>query len=427
MPNRWSPEPGPEIRDRPGSSSTGPSRSRSTTSPAGSAAPPKTPRTCSRRPSSRSAGASGGTGRREASGAGSGPSPPARRSCGSGATSTARPMSCTTRSSGTRREDNHLRMDLEAALERLSETSRAVVWLHDVEGYTHEEIAGDDGQDPELLEVAAGPGAAAAPALARGGGGGMTPSDNGDAGRACGSRGRSRATPRPGSIWRAAPSARPSWSGCTSGWPGSRRCRRSGPAGTAGPRCRARFRAERRRRRTGAVAGLVGLAAAASIALAVSASGRMAQPVARHGRAADHQAMARSQALESALSQYNPEGRVLDGRTAGIAQELEDRIARVDRELEMAELLRAAGARRAAAEALARAGRTARRAGGRPRHPRQQRGALSPEEIGYAPFIVLAAGMRWRDPLPASVGPGAGSAGLRRSRSSSGSTGAPTG
>lgn len=40
-----------------------------------------------------------------------------------------------------RREDTHLRMDLEAALERLPETSRAVVWLHDVEGYTHEEIA----------------------------------------------------------------------------------------------------------------------------------------------------------------------------------------------------------------------------------------------------------------------------------------------
>jgi RNA polymerase sigma-70 factor (ECF subfamily) len=34
-----------------------------------------------------------------------------------------------------------LRMDLETALDRLSETSRAVVWLHDVEGYTHEEIA----------------------------------------------------------------------------------------------------------------------------------------------------------------------------------------------------------------------------------------------------------------------------------------------
>jgi len=32
------------------------------------------------------------------------------------------------------------RVDLERALENLSETSRAVVWLHDVEGYTHEEI-----------------------------------------------------------------------------------------------------------------------------------------------------------------------------------------------------------------------------------------------------------------------------------------------
>ena len=40
-----------------------------------------------------------------------------------------------------RREDSGLRMDLEAALERLHPTSRAVVWLHDVEGYTHEEIA----------------------------------------------------------------------------------------------------------------------------------------------------------------------------------------------------------------------------------------------------------------------------------------------
>lgn len=43
--------------------------------------------------------------------------------------------------SPTRKEDTHLRMDLESALERLPETSRAVVWLHDVEGYTHEEIA----------------------------------------------------------------------------------------------------------------------------------------------------------------------------------------------------------------------------------------------------------------------------------------------
>jgi RNA polymerase sigma factor (sigma-70 family) len=37
--------------------------------------------------------------------------------------------------------DVPLRLDLEAALDRLSERSRAVVWLHDVEGLTHEEIA----------------------------------------------------------------------------------------------------------------------------------------------------------------------------------------------------------------------------------------------------------------------------------------------
>jgi RNA polymerase sigma-70 factor (ECF subfamily) len=34
-----------------------------------------------------------------------------------------------------------LRMDLETALSRLGDTARAVVWLHDVEGFTHEEIA----------------------------------------------------------------------------------------------------------------------------------------------------------------------------------------------------------------------------------------------------------------------------------------------
>ncbi len=33
------------------------------------------------------------------------------------------------------------RRDLESALARISPTTRAVLWLHDVEGYTHEEIA----------------------------------------------------------------------------------------------------------------------------------------------------------------------------------------------------------------------------------------------------------------------------------------------
>jgi RNA polymerase sigma-70 factor (ECF subfamily) len=39
------------------------------------------------------------------------------------------------------RDDVPLRLDLEAAMTRLPERTRAVVWLHDVEGYTHEEIA----------------------------------------------------------------------------------------------------------------------------------------------------------------------------------------------------------------------------------------------------------------------------------------------
>ena len=49
-----------------------------------------------------------------------------------------------------RREDVGLRMDLEAALERLSDTARAVVWLHDVEGYTHDEIAAMMGRTPSF-------------------------------------------------------------------------------------------------------------------------------------------------------------------------------------------------------------------------------------------------------------------------------------
>lgn len=102
------------------------------------------------------------------------------------------------------------------------------------------------------------------------------------------------------------------------------------------PHVAARLRVERRARHQ-RTAGLIGLAAAASIAVAV-----LFRPVGGAIAAGQQQiqaAMARSQALESALSQYHPEERMLDGRTAGIAQELEDRIAQVDRELEVADLL----------------------------------------------------------------------------------------
>jgi hypothetical protein len=100
---------------------------------------------------------------------------------------------------------------------------------------------------------------------------------------------------------------------------------------------KARFKADRRRRRT-RVVGLSGLALAASVAVAI-AVGDLSRPADATAEQLN-QAMERSQVLESALSEYNPAGRVLDGRTARIAGELEDRIARVDRELEVTELLR---------------------------------------------------------------------------------------
>ena len=101
------------------------------------------------------------------------------------------------------------------------------------------------------------------------------------------------------------------------------------------PETHARVRAERKRRRT-RVIGMTGLAAAASVAI-VMATGKVA-PIPQTSAHELQQVMVRSQALETALSEFNPEGRVIDGRTAQMAQELEDRIARVDRALEATEL-----------------------------------------------------------------------------------------
>ena len=103
------------------------------------------------------------------------------------------------------------------------------------------------------------------------------------------------------------------------------------------PVVRDRLRAERRRHRA-RFAGLAGVAAATSVALALGV-GTLRQREPGLAPAQIERAMVRSRALESALDRIDPESRVLDGRTAGIAQELEDRIARVDRELEMVELM----------------------------------------------------------------------------------------
>lgn len=94
-----------------------------------------------------------------------------------------------------------------------------------------------------------------------------------------------------------------------------------------------------RRRRHIQRGGLVGLALAASLLLAVglrsdqSPDGTLIPVAQTENELAG--AIARSQELENALRLYDPESRVLDGRTAGLALRLEDQLSAVDRQLEM--------------------------------------------------------------------------------------------
>jgi len=102
------------------------------------------------------------------------------------------------------------------------------------------------------------------------------------------------------------------------------------------PLVQARLAAERRALKLQRVRriGFAALAAAASIALAVSVGG-IKGPKAATASTEISQAMERSRALEEAIDYYNPGARVLDGRTARVAQEIEDRIAALDQELEL--------------------------------------------------------------------------------------------
>jgi len=107
------------------------------------------------------------------------------------------------------------------------------------------------------------------------------------------------------------------------------------PARDNWSRVRVRLEADRRRAlvRRGA---LVGLAAAAAVILAVWL--RPATPSAASSTEVAR-VMDRSHQLEQFLQAYNADGRVTDGRTARVAVDLEDRIAAVDQQLEVAQLL----------------------------------------------------------------------------------------
>jgi hypothetical protein len=104
------------------------------------------------------------------------------------------------------------------------------------------------------------------------------------------------------------------------------------------PAVRARLAAERRRRRV-RWGGLVGLATAASLALFVVARDLGRPQAVSAAEQQISQSKQESRALERTIERYDPDARVLDGRTARIAAELEDRIATLDRQLEMVELL----------------------------------------------------------------------------------------
>jgi len=103
----------------------------------------------------------------------------------------------------------------------------------------------------------------------------------------------------------------------------------------------ARARGERRRKRTVTLV-LGGLALAASVALAVVVVPRIT-PHSSTAQVAEQQELddiiARSRQLEGAIEDYNPDQRVTDGRTAVVAASLEDRLARVDHQLQLVDLM----------------------------------------------------------------------------------------
>ena len=109
------------------------------------------------------------------------------------------------------------------------------------------------------------------------------------------------------------------------------------PARDQWPRVAGRLNAVRRKRRLRwMTAGAMALAASLALVLLVR------QPATPAGATASQQELTslqqRSRALEAAIGAYDPDARVLDGRTSRVASDLEDRIADVDRRLERTEL-----------------------------------------------------------------------------------------
>ena len=106
------------------------------------------------------------------------------------------------------------------------------------------------------------------------------------------------------------------------------------PARDAWPLVHGRLAAERHQRQTRWM-GVAGIAMAASVILAVILTDvSNVDDLAATTSVAIDSAKAQSRELENAILQFDPESRVIDGRTARVAADLEDRIAQLDRELQ---------------------------------------------------------------------------------------------
>ncbi len=110
------------------------------------------------------------------------------------------------------------------------------------------------------------------------------------------------------------------------------------PSRDAWPVVHARLRADHRIRTRRFATGGVAIAAGIAVLLLVR---RATSSSSLNASTALSDAMTRSGQLEQLLESYNADGRITDGHTDGMAGALEDQIARIDRQLEMAQLLRA--------------------------------------------------------------------------------------
>jgi hypothetical protein len=110
------------------------------------------------------------------------------------------------------------------------------------------------------------------------------------------------------------------------------------PARDSWPAVRGRLAVQRHRRQTRWM-GIAGLAMAASVTLAVILTDvSNVDDLGASTSVAIDSAKAQSRELENAIFQYDPESRVVDGRTARVTADLEDQIADLDRELQQVQV-----------------------------------------------------------------------------------------